>query len=163
MCVELNDELEFCYALPEQRAVIKKGFWDKYKLPGCLGALDGCHIPIWRRYHGEHDPYYNRKGFMSLNLIAVVDSNNRFLYADCREPGCMNDARVWRRSQLHAWLQMHGRRFLNVGREFLIADSAFALQWHTMKAPDARTQNYRDHIKTNPTVKKGLSSRINRE
>ena len=47
-------------------------------MPQIIGALDGTHIPI-AKPDGAADQYINRKGFHSLNVQAVSDSNCKFL------------------------------------------------------------------------------------
>ena len=46
-------------------------------LPQCVGAVDGCHIPILAPKE-NHCDYFNRKSFHSIILQAVVDQNRRY-------------------------------------------------------------------------------------
>ena len=46
-------------------------------LPQCVGAVDGCHIPILAPKE-NHCDYFNRKSFHSIILQAVVDQNQRY-------------------------------------------------------------------------------------
>jgi hypothetical protein len=56
------------------------------KLPNVIGAMDGTHIPI-------HAPskngarYINRKSFHSINLLGIVDHQERFTYIHAGEAG----------------------------------------------------------------------------
>ena len=45
-------------------------------LPQCVGAVDGCHIPILAPKE-HHCDYFNRKNFHSIILQAVVDHKRR--------------------------------------------------------------------------------------
>lgn len=53
-------------------------FLRKTNMPGVIGAIDGTHIPI-PGPSDHRDAYINRKGFPSIQLQAVCDSNLRFL------------------------------------------------------------------------------------
>ena len=68
--------------------------------PQAAGAVDGTHIPIIRP-HEYHTDYYNRKGFYSLVMQAVVDSNYRFIDLYLGWPGRVHDARVLVNSTLY--------------------------------------------------------------
>lgn len=47
-------------------------------LPQCVGAVDGCHIPILAPKE-HHCDYFNRKSFHSIILQAVVDHKRRYI------------------------------------------------------------------------------------
>jgi hypothetical protein len=55
------------------------GFLSTWDFPQCAGALDGTHIPIVAPSEYSAD-YYNRKGFYSIVLQAVVDHQYRYFY-----------------------------------------------------------------------------------
>lgn len=52
------------------------GFLSTWGFPQCAGAVDGTHIPIVAPPESPAD-YYNRKGFYSIILQAVVDDKYR--------------------------------------------------------------------------------------
>ncbi|CAK1555217.1 unnamed protein product [Leptosia nina] len=54
----------------EERDVIKRRFYRKFKLPGVLGCIDGTHVAIIRPNQHE-ERYFNRKGYHSLNVMVV--------------------------------------------------------------------------------------------
>ena len=56
-----------------------KGFLERWGLPQCAGAIDGSHVPV-RPLTLNHTDYYNRKGFYSILVQAVVDHN--YLFTD---------------------------------------------------------------------------------
>lgn len=39
-------EYFICLPNAERCREIKKGFWDEYLIPNCVGIMDGTHIPI---------------------------------------------------------------------------------------------------------------------
>ena len=67
--------------------------------PQCFGAINGSHIPIIKDCHTD---YYNRKGFYSIVLQALVDLQYRFLNAHTGWPGSVHDARVLSNSERYA-------------------------------------------------------------
>ena len=59
----------------------------------CVGALDGTHIPcVPPRETAEL--YRNRKGFFSLNVLAVCTFDMKFTYMLSGWEGSAHDARV---------------------------------------------------------------------
>ena len=61
--------------------------------PQVVGALDGTHIPILKPTECPSD-YYNRKGFYSILIQGVVDSQGCFIDVNIGWPGKVHDARV---------------------------------------------------------------------
>ena len=56
-----------------------QGFYDRWEIPQCAGSIDGSHIPV-RPPALNHTDYYNRKGWYSIIVQAVVDHN--YLFTD---------------------------------------------------------------------------------
>ena len=69
-------------------------FESLHNIPYVVGAVDGSHIPIVapRLHAGD---YYNRKGFYSVLLQAVVSSKCLFWDFDIGWAGSMHDANLW--------------------------------------------------------------------
>ena len=84
-------------------------FWTRTGFPQVAAAIDGSHIPIKAP---EENPtyYFNRKGFYSVVLQALVDANGCFMDTNVGRPGCMHDARVFTLSSLYTRL-MSGQLF----------------------------------------------------
>jgi len=62
-------------------------------LKDCVGALDGTHVPcVPPRETAEL--YRNRKGYFSLNVLAVCSFDMRFTYMLSGWEGSAHDARV---------------------------------------------------------------------
>jgi len=55
----------------QQIRAIKKQFWDNFRFPGVMGAIDGTHIAIWPPEVVQEHLYNNRKLYYSLNVMLV--------------------------------------------------------------------------------------------
>ena len=115
------------------------GFQTKWQMVQCAGAIDGCHIPV-RPPAMNHTDYYNRKGWYSVILQAVVD--DKYLFRDVMVgwPGSVHDARVLAKSRFYR--RVANKEILNsnscdvLGRDvlpFLLGDSAYPLSVWLMK------------------------------
>lgn len=58
----------------EEKRRTKLNFYEKHKIPGVVGCIDGTHVKIIAPPTNKH-LYYNRKGYFSLNVLLV-----RFLF-----------------------------------------------------------------------------------
>lgn len=77
--------------------VVEKGFTKNF--PHAIGAMDGKHIVIQFPSHTGSE-YYNYKKTFSIVLLAVVDSNYQFMFADIGSQGRITDGGVLRNSVL---------------------------------------------------------------
>ena len=66
------------------------GFESKFGFPQCAGAIDGTHIPILPAKDNPRDNY-NRKGFYSILMQALVDNNYCFADVLIGWPGSVHD------------------------------------------------------------------------
>ena len=112
---------------------IVKGFLDRWGLPQCAGAIDGSHIPV-RPPALNHTDYYNRKGWYSIIVQAVVDHNYLFTDLCIGWPGSVHDARVLANSGIYKKYNnkeiLQGEELCINGCEipaFLVGDSAYPL------------------------------------
>ena len=76
------------------------GFQSRWGFPQTVGAIDGTHIPIMCPLDSGTD-YYNRKGFYSMLIQAVVDFRGIFIDVNIGWPGKVHDARVFANSTLY--------------------------------------------------------------
>ena len=93
----------YIYVTQSRQEVQEKidGFESRAGFPQVVGAVDGCHVPIIGPEQSPED-YINRKGFHSLILQGLVDSDYRFLDICVGWPGKVHDARVFKNSPLFA-------------------------------------------------------------
>ena len=73
---------------------VVNGFKTKFGMIQCLGSIDGSHIPVMPPAL-NHTDYYNRKGYYSMILQAVVDHNYMFRDINIGWPGSVHDALVF--------------------------------------------------------------------
>lgn len=109
--------------------------------PHCIGALDGKHVVLESPVHSGSE-FFNYKKDFSIVLLALVDADYRFIFADVGCQGRMSDGGVLRNSIL--WDKMNDNT-LNLPRPYplpgrnsnmpyvFVADSAFALSNYVMK------------------------------
>ena len=70
-------------------------FHDRRQLPHCIGAANGKHVSILHpRNSGSEFCHY--KGFFSVVLLAVVDADYKFIFADVGCQGRISDGGVLR-------------------------------------------------------------------
>ena len=83
----------------EKLKEIVDGFETFWGFPQAAGAIDGSHIPIIRPEESASD-YYNRKGYYSIIVQALVDHLGLFMDVSIGWPGKVHDACVFANSPL---------------------------------------------------------------
>ncbi|XP_075199541.1 uncharacterized protein LOC142302370 [Anomaloglossus baeobatrachus] len=78
---------------------IAHGFYEVTKFPHCIGALDGKHIRV-RKPPNSGSRYFNFHKFFSVVILALVDTNYKFIYVDIGAYGSASDARIFRSTRL---------------------------------------------------------------
>ena len=94
-----KDEYFTCPRNETEWLEIAQAFEDQWQMPNCLGTGDGKHIHI-KCHKNSGSEYFNYKGYYSLVLMAFVDSNYRFIFADIGCQGSVSDGGVFRRTSL---------------------------------------------------------------
>ena len=89
-----------CFPTGDRMRDIVANFETCWGFPQAAGAIDGTHIPIIRPRESASD-YYNRKGYYSIIMQAVVDYRGLFLDAYIGWPGKVHDARVFVNSSVY--------------------------------------------------------------
>ncbi len=93
-------------------------------IPGCVGFVDGCHIPI-KKPHENGDDYINRKGWPSMLLQGVCDVSLRFINVVTGWPGSVHDYRVFKLSKLGIAINSKPDTVLACSNYHLLGDSAY--------------------------------------
>ena len=128
-------------SFPTGRALreVVDGFKSKWDIMQCAGAIDGSHIPVSPPAL-NHTDYYNRKGWYSILVQAVVDHNYLFRDINIGWPGSVHDARVFANSALYRkatqGLILNGDSVTICHQSvptFLVGDSAYPLLPWLMK------------------------------
>ena len=146
-----NSEAELCKKIQEME--------EAWQFPCCWSAVDGCHIPIKCPAGGleASKEYHNFKNFYSVILMAMVDSNYRFIWGSCGFPGNSHDSVIFQSTDL--WTNiMQNEAILKIGKQIegihipalILVDSAFPLKCWMLKpysnavlTPKQRYFNYR--------------------
>ncbi|CAN7989423.1 unnamed protein product, partial [Ixodes hexagonus] len=105
---------------------VARTFKARWKFPGVVGAVDGCHINI-KAPEKDQSAYYNRHDVHSVILQACCDQDMCFSHICVGKPGRMHDGRVYAMSGLEDFL---------VGLpedKHLLGDSAYPLKMFLMK------------------------------
>ena len=92
-------EVMNCPTTPENWRQISDKFFQKWNFPHACGALDGNHIAC-KCPAKSGSQYYNYKGFYSVVLMALVDADYKFIWADVGSMGAASDLQVYNNSEL---------------------------------------------------------------
>ena len=93
----LKEQYFSCPSTPEEWSKVAALYRDRWQLPNCIGAADGKHIRI---IHPKKLRIwvFNYKGYYSIVLLAVVNADFKFLYADVGCQGRISDGVVLKNS-----------------------------------------------------------------
>ncbi|XP_050056224.1 putative nuclease HARBI1 [Aphis gossypii] len=87
---------------------IRNGFYRNTGFPGVVGCIDCTHVAITppstnlnlnENQHPEYI-YVNRKGYHSINVQLICDSNLKILNVNALFPGSTHDTHVWNNSKV---------------------------------------------------------------
>ena len=138
---EYKDEVMKCPTTPEEWRAISDKFAERWNFPHACGALDGKHVNC-KCPPNSGSLYYNYKGFYSVVLMALVDADYKFIWADIGGMGSASDAQIYNASELKECVEDGSLGFpdpeplpndnLDVPY-FFVGDDAFALRTDMMK------------------------------
>lgn len=122
---------------------IALSFENRWQFPNCIGALDGKHICITAPPKSG-SLFYNYKGSFSINLLALVDANYKFIAIQVGDFGKNSDGGVYSNSTLGIGMR---EKTLNVPEDqclpgaedlgrlpfVMVGDAAFPLKPNLMR------------------------------
>lgn len=135
---------------------IMNGYYNRWNIPNCIGALDGKHCSIQApKYTGSQ--YFSYKKSFSIVLMATCDAFYRFILVDIGGYGSDHDSTIFRESGFGKALMQEN--VLNIPNErnlpetetsfpcYVVADQAFPLHTRIMR-PFPGERNELSDIKT---------------
>ncbi|XP_052809183.1 putative nuclease HARBI1 [Mya arenaria] len=101
----------------------KAAFRDVAGFPCVIGLIDGTHVRVMKPSKEQERRFINRKGFPSINMMAVCDETGKFMSINAVWPGSAHDSFVFKPSALGVHLETQ-HRGLEDG--ILLGDSGYA-------------------------------------
>ncbi|XP_077371324.1 putative nuclease HARBI1 isoform X1 [Festucalex cinctus] len=101
---ELHEEYIKLPTTEEEWKQVAQGFSDRWNFHHTLGAIDGRHVAIQGLTHSG-SPKHNYKGYSSIVMLAVVDSQYKFMYLDVGCIGSKSDAGIFKHSEFYTALE----------------------------------------------------------
>ena len=141
---------------PEEAHQLAQKFYNIAGMPGVLGCVDGTHIPI-RSPGGDNSEVYRcRKGFYSLNVQGICDSDLKFMHVVASWPGSVHDARIFDNSHVCYMLEQGNYRGV-----YLLGDSGYPCRDYLLTpilAPsNEKERNYNSsHTRTRNCVERAF-------
>ena len=78
---------------------MEERFRTRWNVPHAVGAIDGKHIAM-KKPQISSSGCYNYKGFFALVLLALVDTEYRFLWFNVGSSGSSSDVQIFNRRDL---------------------------------------------------------------
>ncbi|XP_048240406.1 putative nuclease HARBI1 [Haliotis rufescens] len=144
---------------PSERDIgdIRKEFYNISRFPGVIGCIDGTHVRI--QAPSDNEPaFVNRKGYHSINVQAVCDSQGKFTNLVARWPGSTHDSHVFKMSNVRQHLETH-HTTLQDG--VILGDSGYACRPYLMtpylkpSSPEQERFNS-SHKRTRSTIERAF-------
>ena len=88
----------------QPRQHVADRFGDRWNIPHACGALNGKHMAT-KKPKDSGTLYYKYKGFFSIVLLALVDADYKFVWADVGANGSASDCGVYNCSELEPGLR----------------------------------------------------------
>ena len=148
---EYMPEVMTCPTTPEGWRAISGKFLQRWNFPHTCSAIDGKHIAC-KCPPKSGSQYSNYKGFYSVVLLALVDVDYKFIWADLGSTGSASDALIYNNSEIKELAEDETIRFPSPdplpndyqdAPYFFIGNDAFALR-ETMMKPYSRRGLYNE-------------------
>ncbi|XP_041985333.1 putative nuclease HARBI1 isoform X1 [Aricia agestis] len=111
-----------------EREIKKQGFYNKFKMPGVIGCVDGTLVAMVRPKTNE-DRYYCRKGYHARNVLIINDCDLNILHVDATFGGATHDSFIFNNTVI----QHHLEQINNAGETaYLLGDSAYGQRSYLM-------------------------------
>ncbi|XP_050689716.1 putative nuclease HARBI1 [Eriocheir sinensis] len=91
---EYKNEVMTCPRTSQECQAVAEDFKKRWNVPRACGAIDGKHVAM-RCPPNTGTLYHNYKGFLSVVLLALVDANYKFLWADVELKQCLDEASIY--------------------------------------------------------------------
>ena len=135
---------------------IAQQFSAKWNFPNCIGAIDGKHVRVVCPKNSG-SLYFNYKNYLSIVLLALVDTDYKFIVIDVGSYGKEGDSGIFEKSVTGRHIRTGTfnfptekalPRFGIVLPHVIVGDEAFRLTKHVMK-PYPKNQPAEDETKKN--------------
>ncbi|XP_050706380.1 putative nuclease HARBI1 [Eriocheir sinensis] len=141
---------------PEEAHHVAQRFYDIAGMPGVIGCVDGTHIPIQSPGGDDVEVYRCRKGFYSLNVQGICDSDLMFTSIVASWPGSVHDARVFENSN-----ECYNLEQGNYNGLYLLGDSGYPCREYLLTPlltpRNEKERNYNiSHAKTRNCVERAF-------
>ena len=139
---------------PDAWQAIAKHFETRWNFPHAIGALDGKHVAI-RKPPKSGSLYYNYKGFFSIVMLALIDADYKFIWAEVGANGSSSDAQIFNDCELREVIENGTIGFpdpepLTGGTRdvpyFIVGDDAFPMRSWLMKPYSQRGLDHDERI-----------------
>ncbi|XP_045449952.1 putative nuclease HARBI1 [Melitaea cinxia] len=111
-----------------ERETLKQRFFEKFKIPGVIGCVDGTLVAMIRPKTQE-ERYYCRKGYHARNVLIINDCDLNILHVDATFGGATHDSFIFNNSVI----QHHLEQLNNAGETaYLLGDSAYGQRSYLM-------------------------------
>lgn len=143
-CITMWNVLMPIYMPVQSKVELEKameGFYKRWNIPNCFGALDGKHVSIQAPQHSGTEFFSYKKSF-SLLLMATCDAFYKFMFVDIGGSGSQHDSTTFRESTFDkgiinkTWPIPDPRPLPGTNKHFpcyLVADQAFPLHEQIMR------------------------------
>ncbi|CAI6357630.1 unnamed protein product [Macrosiphum euphorbiae] len=99
---------------------IQARFYKLHGFPRVIGAIDCTHIRIQSPKNDIGEKFCNRKGYFSLNIQAICDSQLKIMNIVARWPGSVHDSTIFDNSFIRAKFENN-----EFGNTFLLGDGGY--------------------------------------